>query len=124
MGDGVMAAHASIVTWCLVAGVALVSPASAQRRDADGGTIGKGKPARCLIDDPTRERCTFYPRNGDGSFAISTSLGRYYATRLGPNVMQFDYDNGARMVDQGRFVRSKDDPACWVQRPDRRICAW
>ena len=96
----------------------------AQQRDRNGGTIARGKPAVCLVDQPERERCVFFPRDGDGSFAIRTSAGSYYANRIGPNRMSIGYDNGAGMVPQGVFVRSKDDRGCWVQKPDRQICAW
>ncbi|WP_425230477.1 hypothetical protein [Sphingomonas sp.] len=109
---------------CIVSLSAGAASADAQKHDLDGGTMGRGRPASCLVDTPPRERCTFYPRNGDGSFAIQTSIGRYYANRAGPDAIQVDFDNGARMVDQGVFTRSRDDRACWVRRPDRRICAW
>lgn len=103
---------------------AVATSAGAQRHDASRDTIGRGRPATCLVDDPTRARCTFSPRNGDGSFMIDTAAGRYLFDHVGPDRMSVDYDNGARFVRQGEFVRSRDDRACWVRRPDRRICAW
>ena len=98
--------------------------ASAQHRRGD--TIGDGRPVDCLFDAPPRVRCTFYPRNGDGSFVLEHRAGGgrlYYATRVGPNAMRFEVSDGRRSTDIGVFARSRDDRACWVRR-DRRICAW
>ena len=108
---------------CTVAAV----PATAQDLAKRGGgdTIGNGRPVACLFHTPPRERCTFYPRNGNGSFVLKRGNGRlYYATRTGPDTMRFSVSDGRDSVDVGGYARSRDDRACWVRRPDRRICAW
>lgn len=92
--------------------------------DYNGGTISKGRAAQCRIDDGARRVCTFYPRNGDGSFAIDVDGLAYYADKTSPSQVVVDYDNGARLVSQGLFTRSKRDPACWVQGTSRRICVY
>lgn len=102
--------------------IALTPSVTGARHRRD--TIGDGRPVDCLIDTPPRQRCTFYPRNGDGSFVIQTRGGRdYYATRTGRDTMRFEVSDGSRSVDIGAFTRSRDDRACWVRR-DRRLCAW
>nr|WP_314469132.1 hypothetical protein [uncultured Novosphingobium sp.] len=92
--------------------------------DYDGGTVSKGRPAQCVLDGDPRKVCTFYPRNGDGSFAIDVEGRAYYADKTAPNRITVDYDNGARMVPQGAFTRSPRDPACWVQGASRKICVY
>ncbi|WP_454798685.1 hypothetical protein [Novosphingobium lindaniclasticum] len=118
-----------------------ISPASAQVKDGhgnalrvglpakpaadyDGGTISAGRPAKCVLDGDAPQVCTFYPRNRDGSFAIDVAGLAYYADKVSPSEIIVDYDNGARMVPQGSFTRSKRDPACWVQGSDRKICVY
>lgn len=92
--------------------------------DYNGGTISKGRAAQCVLDSDPRKVCTFYPRNGDGSFAIDVDGRAYYADKTSPTRVVVDYDNGARMVPQGAFTRSKRDPACWVQGSSRKICVY
>lgn len=102
-----------------------VLPAHAQlaKRGARD-TIGQGRPVDCLFDAPPRQRCTFYPRNGDGSFVLERADGRLvYLTRTGAQAMRVSVSNGRSSADVGTFTRSRDDRACWV-RQDRRICAW
>lgn len=130
--------------WILVlaAASALTAPAAAQVKDShgnplhvgqpakgsisdyNGGTIGRGRSAECVVDDEPRTVCTFFPRNGNGSFAIDVDGRVYYADLLRTGQITVDYDNGARMVPQGRFVRSKRNRACWVQGTTRRICVY
>lgn len=130
------------IQFAALASLALVtSPASAQVKDShgnalrvglpakpapdyDGGTIRAGRPAKCVLDSDAPKVCTFYPRNGDGSFAIDVEGMAYYADKVSPGEIIVDYDNGARLVPQGRFTRSKRDPACWVQGSDRKICVY
>lgn len=109
----------------VLACVAIALPAAAQlAKRGSGDTIGSGRAVDCLIDAPPRQRCTFYPRNGDGSFVLKRADGRlFYATRAGPDAMRFSLSDRRRSIDLGGFVRSRDDRACWVRR-DRRICAW
>lgn len=78
--------------------------------DYNGGTISKGRAAQCVLDGGPRKVCTFYPRNGDGSFAIDVDGRAFYADKTSPERVVVDYDNGARMVPQGAFTRSKRDP--------------
>ena len=92
--------------------------------DYDGGMISKGRAAKCVIDNEPAEVCTFYARNGNGSFAIDATGMAYYADKLSANQIDVDYDNGARMVPQGIFTRSTKDAACWVQRSKRKICVY
>ena len=102
-------------------------PGAAQVAKLGGrDTIGNGRAVDCLIDTPPRQRCTFYPRNADGSFVLESRAngGRlYYATRAAADAMRFEVSDGARSTSLGTFTRSRDDRACWVRR-DRRICAW
>lgn len=92
--------------------------------DYNGGTIGQGRAAKCVLDAGARKDCTFYPRNRDGSFAIDVEGKAYYAEKSSPRQITVDYDNGARMVSQGVFTRSKRDSACWVQGAERKICVY
>lgn len=93
-------------------------------KDYDGGTISRGRAAKCVIDNDAPKVCTFYPRNGNGSFAIDVDGLAYYAEKLSPTKIDVDYDNGARMVPQGSFSRSSRDPACWIQGNSRKICVY
>lgn len=93
-------------------------------KDYDGGTISRGRAAKCVIDTDAPKVCTFYPRNGNGSFAIDVDGLAYYADKLTPTKIDVDYDNGARMVSQGSFSRSPRDPACWIQGSTRKICVY
>ena len=110
----------------ILAAAVMALPLSAQVAKRGGrDSIGNGRPVDCLFDTPPRQRCTFYPRNGDGSFVLERGDGRlFYATRTGPDTMRFSISNRRASVDAGGFTRSRDDRACWVRRPDRRICAW
>ena len=92
--------------------------------DYNGGTISRGRPAKCVFDNGEPQVCIFFPRNGDGSFAIDVNGSAYYAEKISPINIDVDYDNGARMVPQGSFRRSTRDQACWVQGPDRKICVY
>ena len=82
-----------------------------------------GKAAICQSDGP-KAHCTFIPRNGDGSFTIVTSDGSYDFDKAGQDSMSVSFNNGARMVDQGIYTRSRDDRACWVQKGEGRFCVW
>ena len=114
-----------IVCAALAAGAASGQSGLAKRGGRD--TIGNGRPVDCLIDTSPRARCTFYPRNANGSFALeSRARGGhlFYATRIGTDSMRFeDWDGGSTTINLGIFTRSRDDRACWVRR-DHRICAW
>lgn len=92
--------------------------------DYDGGTISRGRAAKCVVDNDEPKLCTFYPRNGNGSFAIDVDGLAYYADKVSPTRIDVDYDNGARMVPQGSFARSSRDPACWIQGTKRKICVY
>jgi hypothetical protein len=93
-------------------------------KDYDGGTISRGRPAKCVVDADVPEACTFYPRNGNGSFAIDVGGFAYYAMKLSSTKIDVDYDNGARMVPQGSYTRSSHDPACWLQGSKNKICVY
>lgn len=109
----------------ILACTALALPAGAQvGKRGSSDTIGNGRLVACLFDAPPRQRCTFYPRNGDGSFVLERADGRlFYATRAGRDAMRFRIGSERSSADAGLFTRSRDDRACWVRR-DRRICAW
>jgi len=92
--------------------------------DFDGGRIGTGHPAKCVLDAEAPAVCTFYPRNGNGSFAIDLAGRAYYADKSSAAEITVDYDNGARMVPLGKFTRSRRDPACWLKGAERRICIY
>lgn len=92
--------------------------------DFDGGRIGTGYLAKCVLGADAPAVCTFYPRNEDGSFAIDLAGRAYYAVKSSAVEITVDYDNGARMVPLGRFTRSRRDPACWLQGGERGICIY
>jgi hypothetical protein len=104
--------------------IAVVATVASATVPADAQTRARGKAATCLVDDPEKVPCTFIPKNGDGSFSIITKWGTFHATKVGPDTMDFLFENG-REVEQGLFTRSRDDRACWIQKEDaRRICVW
>ena len=109
----------------ILACAALASSAGAQlAKRAGHDTIGNARPVSCLFDAPPRQRCTFYPRNGDGSFVLERADGRlFYATSAGADAMRFRIGSERLSADAGLFTRSRDDRACWVRRR-HRICAW
>jgi hypothetical protein len=93
-------------------------------KDFDGGTISRGRAAKCAVDTDAPKACTFYPRNGNGSFAIDVGGLAYYAIKLSLTKIDVDYDNGARMVPLGSYTRSSRDPACWLQGASHKICVY
>ena len=92
--------------------------------DFDGGRIGTGYLAKCVLGADAPAVCTFYPRNEDGSFAIDLAGRAYYANKSSAAEIIVNYDNGVRMVPLGTFTRSRRDPACWLQGGERRICIY
>jgi len=116
-------------------------PVTAQVKDAAGSPLGVGRPAHGAIADfnggrietgrkatcqlhGRRQPCVFYPRNGDGSFAVDIGGRAYYADRTASGRVSIDYDNGARLVPQGIFVRSRSDRGCWSGPARTRLCVW
>jgi hypothetical protein len=93
-------------------------------KDFDGGTISRGRLAKCVVNSDAATMCIFYPRNGNGSFAIDVGGSAYYAIKLSPTEINVDYDNGARMVPQGSYIRSNLDRACWLQGAKSKICVY
>ncbi|WP_140984635.1 hypothetical protein [Asticcacaulis tiandongensis] len=98
-------------------------PAEGEVRDFNGGTITAGREASCSIGeaDAERQSCIFFPRNKDGSFAIDVSGKAYYADKVDQTRVVLFYDNGARLVPLGQYVRSKDQSDCWVQ-AEHSVC--
>ncbi len=131
-------------TWCALIPLLMAAwslPAAAQVKDGAGRPLGVGRPSRGAVADfnggrigtgrkatcqlqGRRRPCIFYPRNGDGSFAVDVGGRAYYADRIAPGRVSIDYDNGARMVPQGIFVRSRGDRGCWTGPRRERLCAW
>ena len=93
-------------------------------KDYDGGTISRGRAAKCVVDSDAPMPCIFYPRNGNGSFAIDVNGLAYYAGKTSLNSIEVNYDNGARMVSQGSYRRSSNDAACWIQGSQRKLCVY
>lgn len=105
------AAEAALV---LLAGLLMPQPASA-------------KPARCFTTDDGHFACDFVATDRAGSFEISGEGVPTYALIVDePGVASAFVNFGDRNISlPGRYLRQRDDPACWGSpETDTKICAW
>jgi hypothetical protein len=83
--------------------------------------------ARCATTDDGAYPCHFRTTDGSGSFAISAAGRPTYMLNISePGVAYGFVDVGEGSVAlPGRYLRSRDDRACWRNDTTRtEICAW
>lgn len=86
----------------------------------------EAKPARCSSTDDGTYACEFRSTDGDGSFEISAPGKPTYILNVTEPGVAFGFVNlGSRNVPlPGRYLRSLDDPACWVNDSTQtQLCA-
>lgn len=87
----------------------------------------EAKPARCFTTDDGYFACDFRGLDKAGSFAVSAP--GYPGYTLEVNQPGFAYGfvtiGGRSIPLPGRYGRSRDDGACWVNpETNTKICAW
>lgn len=100
----------------LVAGGALALSSSAE-----------AKPARCFTTDDGYFACDFRATDKAGSFRISAPRYPSYALEVDQPGFAYGFVTiGGRSIPlPGRYVRSRDDGACWLNpETNTKICAW
>ena len=85
--------------------------------------------ALCFTSDDGQYPCTFEGIEGDGSFTISAKGKPTFTVYIiggGEADASAVFEPGGRSVSlPGPYLRSKDDPACWVSSAtNTQICAW
>lgn len=89
--------------------------------------VAGAKPARCFTRDDGSFPCQFTATARDGSFEISARGKPSYRLNVSEPGIAYGFSTiGGRNVPlPGRYLRSRTDPACWVNDSTRaRICAW
>ena len=85
------------------------------------------KSARCYTSNDGYYTCNFTAIEGDGSFVIRARGYPTYTLMIDrPGVAWGDVAFGGRSLSlPGRFLRQRDDGACWRNpEADLEICAW
>jgi hypothetical protein len=93
------------------------------------GSSAMAKSARCFTTDDGEYDCTFLATDANGGFEISApGKPTFYLLITEPGVASAygDYSgDGHNVMLPGRYLRSDDDPACWVSEDTQtQICAW
>ena len=89
--------------------------------------VAEARPARCSTTDDGSFPCQFRATARDGSFTISARGKPTYILNMSEPGVAFGFVNfGARNIPlPGYYLRSENEPACWVNDATRaRICAW
>lgn len=84
------------------------------------------KPAQCFTTDDGYFSCEFVATDKDGSFEI-TGEGAAYMLLMEQPGIAFGFVNvdGRNVSLPGRYVRSREDGACWENlETEAKICAW
>lgn len=85
------------------------------------------KPALCFSTDDGEYDCNFITTDSDGSFEISAPNRPTFSLimdRAGVAYGFADFGQGNVSLP-GLFLRSRSDPACWVNdTTSARLCAW
>jgi hypothetical protein len=87
----------------------------------------EARPARCFTTDDGTYACQFVATDRQGSFRISARGKPTIVLTVGEPGTALGVANfGTRNVAlPGRYLRSKADPACWVNDATRaKVCAW
>jgi hypothetical protein len=87
----------------------------------------EARPARCFTTDDGAYVCQFVATDRQGSFRISAPGKPTIMLNVDQPGTAFGFANfGARNVAlPGRYLRSKADPACWINDATRaKVCAW
>ena len=85
----------------------------------------QGRPARCTTTDDGSYPCDFEPTDRNGSFEIrAPGKPLYIIVVEEPGRAGAFVNLGTRNIGlAGPYVRSKEDPACWVsEAANARIC--
>ena len=86
----------------------------------------EAKPARCFTTDEGSFPCQFRATDRDGSFEISAQgKPTYILNMIEPGVASGFVKLGGRNIAlPGRYLRSTNEPGCWVNDSTRaKICA-
>jgi len=89
--------------------------------------VAEAKPARCFSSDDGTYACDFKGLDKQGSFEIKARGKPTYTLWVDtPGVASGFVNFGDRNISlPGRYVREKQDPACWSNTDTKaRICAW
>lgn len=88
----------------------------------------EAKPARCFNSDDGYYRCNFQAIEGDGSFDISATNRPTFTLMMSERGVAYgfaDYGTGRNVSLPESYVRSRKDPACWLNAATKtKICAW
>jgi hypothetical protein len=87
----------------------------------------EARPARCFTTDDGTYACQLVATDRQGSFRISAQGKPTIMLNVDQPGNAFGFANfGTRNVAlPGRYLRSKADPACWVNdATGTKICAW
>jgi len=86
------------------------------------------KAARCFTTDDGFYDCNFQTFGGDGSFVISAANKPTFTLTMNAPGVAFgsaDFGTGRNVGLPGQYIRSRQDPACWVNNATKaQICAW
>jgi hypothetical protein len=89
--------------------------------------IAQAKPARCFTTDDGDYSCQFRLTDRDGSFEISAPGKPSYRLTMDESGVAFGFVTlGSKSIPlPGRYMRDKNEPACWVNDSTQtKICAW
>ena len=89
-------------------------------------SVAGARPAHCTTSDDGDYACDFKSTDKDGSFQLSAPGKPLYILNMdGPGTASGFVNLGPRNISMaGRYIRSKADPACWVNdTTSDRICA-
>ena len=89
----------------------------------------EAKSARCFTSVDGEYDCTFVATDTKGSFEISAPDKPTFTLLITEPDIAFGYGDyggeGHNVMLPGRFLRSEDDPGCWVNDDTgTQICAW
>ena len=90
-------------------------------------SAAEARPARCFTTDDGTYACQFVATDRQGSFRISAPGKPTILLNMDEPGSAFGFTNfGSRNVSlPGRYLRSKADPACWVNdATGAKVCAW
>jgi hypothetical protein len=91
-------------------------------------TPALAKPAQCFTTDDGEYACEFKALDKAGSFTISAPGKPTFTLEIDQPGFAFgyaDFGSGGSVALPGKFERSAEDGACWVNSDTgTKICAW